>query len=153
VSAGRATTILPMARPSARPTRITPLWLAHHYPEDYERCVRVGRSHVCRRCLVLYPVAFVTMVVTAGWQPAPAVDLLVVAGLPLPGVVEFVAEHLGAATYSPRRQVAVTLPLAVGLGRGLARYLEDHLDPLFWSVVIGYAALCAVAAWVRWRRP
>jgi hypothetical protein len=141
-----------MARSPARPTRITPLWLAHHYPEDYDRCVRIGRSHVCRRCLVLYPVAFVVMVATAGWEPAPALDIVIVAGLPLPGVVEFIAEHLGALAYSPRRQVALTAPLAVGLGRGLARYLTDRTDPLFWSVVIGYAALCGLAALVRWRR-
>ena len=142
-----------MARSPARPARITPLWLAHHYPEDYDRCVRIGRSHVCRRCLALYPVAFVVMVATAGWQPPTPVDVVIVALLPLPGVVEFVAEHLGAVRYSPRRQVALTVPLAVGLGRGLARYLEDRTDPLFWSVVVVYALVCGLAAWYRWRRP
>ena len=141
-----------MARPPAHPARITPLWLAHHYPEDYDRCVRIGRSHVCRRCLVLYPVAFVVMVATAGWYPPGAIDVLIVAGLPLPGVVEFVAEHVGAVRYSPRRQIAVTVPLAVGLGRGLARYLDNHTDPLFWSVVVAYALVCGLAALARQRR-
>jgi len=131
-----------MARAPARPARITPLWLAHHYPEDYGRCVRIGRSHVCRRCLVLYPVAFVVMVATAGWEPSTTVDVLLVAGLPLPGVVEFVAEHLGAVRYSPPRQVVVTVALGAGLGRGLARYLADRADPPFWSVVIGYGVVC-----------
>jgi hypothetical protein len=142
-----------MARTPAGPARITPLWLSHHFPEDYDRCVLLGRSHVCRRCLVLYPVAFVVMVATAGWEPATAVDVLIVAGLPLPGVVEFVAEHLGALRYSPRRQVVLTVPLAIGLGRGLGRYLVDRTDPLFWSVVVVYGVVCGLAAWARWRRP
>jgi hypothetical protein len=138
-----------MARPT---TRITPLWLAHHYPEDYDRCLVIGRSHLCRRCAVLYPVAFAVLAATLAWHPPAGVDVVVVAGLPLPAVAEFLSEHLGAVRYSPRRQVAVTLPLAVGLGRGLARYLGDHTDPLFWSVVVGYGAVCAVAAWMRQRR-
>jgi hypothetical protein len=133
-------------------TRITPLWLAHHYPEDYDRCVVVAGRHVCRRCLALYPLALVVMVATAGRAPSPAVDVAVVAGLPLIGVVEFVAEHLGALAHDGRRQVLATLPVAVGLGRGLARYLDDHLDPLFWSAVVGYGAVCAVAALLRQRR-
>jgi hypothetical protein len=132
--------------------RITPLWLAHHYPEDYDRCVVVLGRHVCRRCLALYPLALVVLVATAGRHPATAADVAVVAGLPLVGVVEFVAEHLGALAHDPRRQVLTTLPVAIGLGRGLARYLGDHLDPLFWSVVVVYAAVCGAAALVRQRR-
>jgi hypothetical protein len=139
--------------PSGRPARITPRWLAHHLPEDYDRCVLVGRSHVCRRCLVLYPVAFAVMAVTRSWHPPPALDVALVAGLPLPGVVEFLAEHLGAWRHSPVRQVAVTLPLAVGLGRGFARYLDSPGDALFWSTVVGYGAVCGIGAWVRQRRP
>ena len=41
------------------------MWLAHHWPEHYDRCAVVAGRHVCRRCLVLYPptlaVAFATL--------------------------------------------------------------------------------------------
>jgi hypothetical protein len=136
----------------ARPDRITPMWLAHHYPEDYDRCLRVGRRHVCRRCAVLYPVAFVTLILTAGAHPPAAVDVVLVALLPLPALVEFVLEHLGVLRYSPVRLVALTLPLGVGLGRGLARYLDDHGDRLFWGVVILYTGVGVAAAFARQRR-
>lgn len=127
------------------------MWLAHHWPQDYDRCVVVGGRHVCRRCLVLYPVALAVMLaVLAGVVPSgPAVVALVL--LPVPAVAEFVAEHLGLVRYSPRRQVAVTVPLAVALGIGFARYLERPGDPLFWAVVAGYGSACvAVAVW-SWR--
>jgi len=135
-----------------RPDRITPLWLAHHFPEDYDRCVRIGRTHVCRRCLVLYPVAFAVLAATAGWHPPTALDVALVAGVPLPGIAEFVAEHLGALRYSPGRQVAGTVVVAIGGGRGLARYFTDHADLLFWAAVVVYGAVCAAAAWARQRR-
>ena len=33
------------------------LLLSHHPPGQYDRCIRIGRHHVCRRCAVLYPLA------------------------------------------------------------------------------------------------
>lgn len=132
-------------RPGADDT-ITPLWLSHHYPEAYDRCVVVGRRHVCRRCLVLYPLAFAVMALSlagthwpSGWDP------WLLALLPLPAVVEFVLEHLGRLRYRAGRQVAVTVVLAVGLGRGFALYVQRPTSPLFWAVVIGYSLVCLAA--------
>jgi hypothetical protein len=136
-----------------RPPRITPMWLAHHYPEDYDRCVVIGRSHVCRRCLALYPLALVVMGLCLAIQPGRTVELGALALLSLPAVVELVLEQLGVLRYSPRRQVAVTLSLAVGLGAGFAAYLDDQLDATFWAIVLGYTAICLAAVVVgRMRR-
>ena len=41
----------------------SPMWLAPHHPDQYDRCVTVGDRHVCRRCLVLYPVAALSALV------------------------------------------------------------------------------------------
>ncbi len=135
-----------------RPTRITPMWLAHHFPEDYDRCVVVGRSHLCRRCLVLYPLAALVMVLSSGWHPATSVDVVLLVLLPLPALVELVLEQFGALGHRALRQVLVTIPLAIGLGRGFALYLDDHASVLFWSVVIGYSAIGAGAVYLRSRR-
>lgn len=130
---------------SYRPPRITPMWLAHHYPEDYDRCVVIGRSHVCRRCLALYPLALVVLLVCLAIQPERSLELGALVILSLPAVVELVLEQLGVLRYSPRRQVAVTLLLAVGLGAGFAIYLDDQLDRGFWAVVLLYSAICIAA--------
>jgi hypothetical protein len=62
--------------------------------------------------------------------------------------VEWWLEHLGRATYNPTRQVALTVPLAIALGRGFARYVDDPLDPLFWAMVLVYGGAClGVAVW------
>jgi hypothetical protein len=132
--------------------RITPMYLAHHWPEDYDRCVRIGRSHVCRRCLVLYPIAAVVMLATLGWHPPTAVDVLLLVLAPLPAVVEVVLEQVGGLTYSPQRQVVVTIPLAVALGRGFAIYLDDQTSLLFWGVVVVDSAICFAAVVWRHRR-
>ncbi|MCX7620076.1 MAG: hypothetical protein N2037_04425 [Acidimicrobiales bacterium] len=132
---------------------VTPLWLAHHFPDEYERCVRFGRTRVCRRCLVLYPLAFVIMVVGlgSGFGTGPLGAGALVA-LPLPAVIEFLLEQLRVLRYNPLRQVAVTIPLAVGLGFGFARYLSHPADPVFWAVVATYAGVCASALLWRWHR-
>jgi hypothetical protein len=128
------------------------MWLAHHHPDEYERCVLIGRSYVCRRCLVLYPLAIVIMALTAGLHPRSVVDALVVAALPLPAVVELVLEQIGVLRHEPRRQIAVTILLAIGLGRGFAIYLQDHGSPVFWVVVLGYSAITGGAVALRhWR--
>jgi hypothetical protein len=122
------------------------LWLSHHDPNAYDRCVLVAGRHVCRRCLVLYPLAFVVLVVAqaAGWSGTT--EALALVALPLPAVVEFVLEHRGVIRYSPGRQMLVTIPLAVALGAGFDRYLDRPGDVLFWSVVVGYTAVCLWSA-------
>jgi hypothetical protein len=128
------------------------MWLAHHFPEDYDRSVVIGRSHVCRRCLALYPLAFVVLGICLVAQPGRTVEIVTLAVLSLPAVVELVLEQTGVIRYAPRRQVAVTLLLALGLGAGFAAYLDDQLDPAFWAIVIGYTAVCLAAVFIGRRR-
>lgn len=133
--------------------RLTAMWLSHHYPEDYDRCVVVGRSHVCRRCLVLYPSAFVVMaLVLALPTRSSVVEAAVVVVAPLPAVIEFVVEHIGRITYSPSRQIIVTIPLALGLGVGFAVYLRKPTSLLFWGVVALYGGVCLAAVLLGARR-
>jgi hypothetical protein len=134
-------------RPPAGGERSTPLWLSHHDPPGYDRCVLIGGRRVCRRCLVLYPVTFAVLLVAraaGGWSGLSEALALVL--LPLPAVVEFVLEHLRLTGYQPARQVAVTVPLAVGLAAGFDRYLDRHTDPLFWATVVVYGGVCLGAA-------
>lgn len=125
--------------------RRTALWLSHHWPEDYDRCARIGRSHVCRRCLWFYPACIATMVLAvAGIRWPIGLDPWLVALLPVPVVVEWWGEHLDLVEYSAPRQVTLTLLAAPAVGVGLARYLESPGDHLFWVVVGTYAAVCLI---------
>ncbi len=128
----------------------TPLLLSHHHPDQYDRCVRLGQRHICRRCLVLYPIALVALVVSASALGSDhVIDPIILVLLPLPAVVEWWLEHLHRVRYSPARQVAVTIPLAIALGRALARYLADPTDIWFWLVVAVYGGSCAAVAFWR----
>jgi hypothetical protein len=125
----------------------TPLWLSHHRPDQLDRCLVIGGRHVCRRCAVLYPLAFVTAAISFVAWPSD-IDPWLLAIAPLPAVIEWWLEHLGRISYSPTRQVALTIPLAIALGRGFARYLDNPLDPLFWAMVVVYGGSCAaIAVW------
>ena len=130
------------------------MWLSHHWPDEYDRCAVVGGRHVCRRCLVLYPASLVAAVVLAHVVAWPErLDEWFVWLLPLPSVLEFVAEQLRLVQHSPRRQVLLTFPLAVACGCLYVRYLRDHSDSLVWSVVLTYGGLCLLSWFVRAFRP
>ena len=126
----------------------TPLWLSHHWPEEYDRCVTVRGRRVCRRCIVLYPVSFLSAVVlglVVRWPER--LDVWFAWLLPLPAVVEFVAEQLQLVRHSARRLVALTVPLGVGCGLLYVRYLDEQSDALVWSVVAAYGLAC-LGAWL-----
>jgi hypothetical protein len=121
---------------------ISPMWLAHHSPEEYDRCVAVGRTYVCRRCLVLYPITFaVLMLARAGVRWPTSLDALLILSLSLPTVAEFVLEHIGLIRFRPRRQDALTIPAGVALGVSFDRYLRDHTDLLFWATAVAYSVV------------
>jgi hypothetical protein len=129
------------------------LWLSHHQAAQLDRCAVIAGRHVCRRCLLLWPLTFAALgLAMAGLRwPRSADDLLLVV-LPLPAVVEFVLEHAGRWRYRWARQLAVTVPLAAALGVGFDRYLHRPGDSLWWSVVAVYGVVCAGAAALANRR-
>lgn len=125
----------------------TPMWLSHHWPGDYDRCAVVGGLHVCRRCLVLYPLAFVTGIAISigSWWPH-RIDVWVLWLFPLPGVIEFVLDNLRLIRYSPVRQMVLSAGGAVAAGVGYVRYLDHTTDSLAWSVLAVYTAVCLAGA-------
>lgn len=108
---------------------------------------------MCRRCLALYPIALASLIAAAaGLRWDRSLDPVLLFTLPVPSTVEFVLEHIGAASYRPARQLALMVPLAVAFGVGLDRYLGHPGDPLFWAVVVTYCAVWGAAALVGARR-
>lgn len=129
---------------------ISGLLLSHHQPDQFDRCIQVGKAHICRRCSVLYPVAFAIMALSlSGYIWSGSLDPILLFVLPIPVTVEFVLEHLGVLSYRKIRQIATTLIAAPALGHGLARYLEAPKDRLFWQMVLVFGGICGVSVLVR----
>ncbi len=127
-------------------TTIRELALSHHWPEQHERCTVVNGHHVCRRCSVLYPITLLVIALgLVGLRWPTSLDRLLFALLPVPLVIDYVAEHLGMIRYSAKRQIATTALAAPALGIAFVRYLQKQTDPLFWSMVAAYGALCFAA--------
>lgn len=129
---------------------IPPLWLSHHRVGEEARCTTVAGVRVCRRCLWLWPLTAVALLASGlvGLWPV-GMDESMLTFLPVPAVLEFIAEMRGWANYDPRRQILTSIPLAAALGRGFALYLEDPTNRLFWQMVGVYGGLCLLAAMSR----
>lgn len=123
------------------------MWLAHHWPEHFERCAVVAGRRVCRRCLVLYPltiaiaVAAVADVVLWPRRFDPALIWL----LSIPGTLEYVAEQLGMLRYRARRQVIATALTAIPLGRGLSYEFESRWSWYFWGPLLVFGSIWFIA--------
>lgn len=130
------------------------LWHTHHWPEEYHRCAVIGGTHICRRCLALYPVAFMAMVLQlAGVSLWPeAFDPWLIWALCIPATAEFVAEKLAGLAYSARRQAITTLVVAPALGRGLAYELDDRWHWYFWGPVLVFGGGWFAAAVLAYQR-
>jgi len=126
------------------------MWHAHHWPDQYERCVAIGGRPVCRRCLTLYPAAVAIAILSlAGVSLWPAsLDLWFIWGLCLPATADFVLEQLGAIRYSARRQVITTALLAPALGRGMGHELADTWSWEFWGPVLTFCTIWFIATTV-----
>ncbi|WP_426573115.1 hypothetical protein [Aquihabitans sp. McL0605] len=135
------------------PMADTPMMLSHHWPDAYDRCAVIAGRHVCRRCLVLYPVALLSGVAISigSWWPE-GLNPVVLWLFPLPGVIEFVLDNLGRIEYSPVRQMWLSGAGAVAAGVGYSMYLKDTFDPVVWAVVAVYTAVCVAAVVVGHRR-
>ena len=106
--------------------------------------------HVCRRCLVLYPLALVAAVLaSAGVSWPDRVDGWLCWLLPLPAVVEFVGEQLGLLRHRPARLVVDHGPAGRGrAGRSTPVTSTTRATCWSWSIVITYAGICiAVSLW------
>ncbi|MHB1139811.1 MAG: hypothetical protein ACYC2O_12720 [Microthrixaceae bacterium] len=125
----------------------SPRWLTHHDPEHQDRCVHVGPVLVCGRCLVLYPLVVATAVATVlvDLRPGPA-TVLAMWLLPLPMVAEWVGEHLGALSYRPWRQRALTALAAPAFGFALGEHLRHPFSAVAVLPVLVYVAICVVSA-------
>ena len=128
------------------------MWLSHHHPDQYDRCVVVGGRHVCRRCLVLYPgMLAVAAVQLAGAIPA-GLGIVLMWVMPLGVVAEWFAEHLAGAPYSARRQVLTTALASVSFGVALGRHVRHPFEAATTAPAVTFTVVCLAAWFVGARR-
>lgn len=120
-------------------------WLAHHTADELDRTYRLGRVHVCARCLGTYPTMFLVIAVQIS-QRAPLEwkwDGPWAVGLLMPGLVDWAIgrfrPHAGSNAWR-------TLS-GMGIGLALGRTLYVHMVspfPLWLGVQAAVVAVVAV---------
>jgi hypothetical protein len=112
--------------------------LAHHRPEEYDRCYALGGVHLCARCAGLYPaLALLLALQLTGIVGPIRAEWAVLYLLPVPAIFSWARRRLtGAAGSNPVATVTGVL-LGVALGRGIFLYLHDHGSVAFWAQAAG----------------
>lgn len=99
---------------------------------------------------MLYPAVIAWSALLVTIAPSPATLALMAWTLPIPLLIDWVAEHLGITGPSAVRLVAVTSVAAPGLAAVLALHAAEHFSPaavapvlLYGSIALGTALLGA----------
>src|SRR5687768_9883324 len=101
-------------------------WIAHHHADELDRCWKLGRVHVCARCLGTYPVLFAAIAVQFAFR-APLqhpLDIPFSVGLLAPALFDWAYGRFRPHAFSnPWRTFTGAL-----LGLALARTLFIHFQ-------------------------
>ncbi len=130
------------------------MWLSHHQPDQYDRCVVLANRHVCRRCLALHPLSIIIAIASAvGYAPWPeAWDPAAIWLLSLPATLDFLGEQLSLVAYNAKRQVAATLITAFAFGRALGYEIADSWSSEFWGPLAVFGGVWFAAAFLAHQR-
>ena len=122
-----------------------PFLLSHHSHEDADRCVRVGKVHLCRRCTALWPLCFLVLVYLIAERKPLASGEHIAAWLVIP-VAEFIAVHLGWSAYKAWRVWICSVLAGIGAALLFHRYMVNPSDPVPWILALGFGLPAAASA-------
>lgn len=105
------------------------MWLSHHYACDADRCVRVGKVSVCRRCLAIFAGFIPAVIVLRGSFVPQAGDIGLVLAMVSFAAYEFVQVVRGRLAYSARRVLVVSPFVGVVLAWLGVTGVQDGLGP------------------------
>jgi hypothetical protein len=124
--------------------------LAHHRPEEHDRCYKIGAVRLCARCAGLYPaLAAMLALQLSGVLGPPRADWAVVFLLPLPALVSWGRRRLFGAPGSNPVSTLTGALLGIALGRSLHLYLRDPASVWFWAQIGGLTLVVLVVEIAR----
>ena len=135
---------------SARdPGSIGPIWLAHHFAGEADRCTRFGSLHVCRRCLAMFAGFFPALaLLLSPWSDDLQIgDVALVLGLAVLAGIEFVQVVRGQLAYRARRVLVLSPAVGAVLAWLGVTGVRDGLGPA--HVVLGGVALAVMVTLLR----
>ena len=123
---------------------IGPIWLAHHYAGEADRCTRIGSIHVCRRCLAMFAGFFpaVALLLSPWSDDLQIGDAGLVLGLAALAGIEFVQVVRGQLAYRARRVLVLSPPVGAVLAWLGVTGIRDGLGPA--HAALGAAALAVL---------
>lgn len=117
----------------------TATWLSHHRPEQYFRCMHIGRWRICRRCVALgvpilcLPPFFYPPKVLPAWI------ISIWPAMVLPALVDLVLDQRRTVRYSPLRLWLGNLLAGTGIAIVIYKMMLGRLDR--WDAACAFLVL------------
>ena len=131
-------------------------WLSHHHAAELNRCYRLGRVHVCARCLGTYPVLFTAFFLQFALK-APLshpLELPLVLAFTAPALLDWAYGRFRPAGGSNALRTVTGVALGLALGRTLFVHVQRALPPSLLAqaaLVTGVAGPVILATYRRRR--
>jgi uncharacterized membrane protein len=129
-------------------------WLSHHTSDELHRCYRWGGLHVCARCLGVYPVLFVALIlqfVVHAPLGSPA-DLPVAIALTVPATVDWAVGRFRPHAGSNPWRTATGVALGLALGRSLYVHLQRPFPAALVAQILLVTAVAVPVILMAYRR-
>lgn len=130
--------------PDVRP--LAPVVLSHHFAGEADRCITVGRWHLCRRCTAMFAGFIPAVVVLASsWRDdLQAGDIGLVSALTIVAGLEFLQVIRRRMPYSARRVLALSPAVGASLAWLGVTGMRDGFGVV--HVLAGVAAVAVLGA-------
>ena len=128
--------------------------LSHHRTSERHHCYRLGKIHLCARCLGLYPVLLATIGFEVNlWRFESVYRWFLAVGLVTPAVIDWSRSMLFGSRGSNRWRTTTGALAGVGLGVAFGDYFRDNTSGWFWALMGVLAVVIGLVWWARPTRP
>ncbi len=130
------------------------LWLSHHHDDELDRCVRVGGTFVCARCLGTYPTLFALVALQFELKASLSHpwDVALSTALVLPATLDWAWGRFRPHDFTNLWRWFTGLLLGAGLGRACYVHVQRPFPPvLLWplGVVTAFAGPVILVSYLR----
>ena len=126
--------------------------ISHHHPHQYNRCYRLGKLHVCARCLGLYPI-LITLIILQFYVTVPQkYENIIIFILPLPAIIDWASNFIFDLKGFNWLRTLTGFLLGIGLSRLIWLHIKNPFNKISLKALFLYVLVVSFVISVKFMR-